>query len=126
MTPFFRKPPPPPLTETLIAAFLTRESVDLTLLSEEVAKSEADGSIIDIAHSYQTMLATPAGKHLFASLEGLRQRLMLDILSGATDKHGNDLSPALRAAFGVVQQVMALPELAQEKLLIYEKEKLGI
>jgi hypothetical protein len=66
--------------------------------------------LLDLDEKYQRLTRQAAWQDFQARLLKVKEDMEARILRGETDRNGNDLTPYLRAAYGVICQVLTIVE----------------
>lgn len=75
-----------------------------------------EGRVVELAYQYKiAMEHDPVVQDLFGRLYQMHQDLGQAILQGRRDEWGNDLTDGYRKAFGVLENIIAIPGLLQAR-----------
>ena len=82
----------------------------------------ADGaSLIELSEQYGQLQASAAWEHYQGLLHSLRTQLENGILRGVVES-GVDKTPEFRSAYGLLLQILAIPEQIKSRTLMIEYE----
>lgn len=98
-----------------------------TLLWKNSKDALADPqTTLDLHDAYQSAHSSPAYLDIQGVLEGLKTQLEAHILRGEIEaKDGTNVLAGLRAAYGIVLQLLARPEIVARKQRFYETALFG-
>ena len=74
--------------------------------------------------AYAALKGSIAWQHFWSRIARLESRAKLDVLRGMKDTQGYDLTPEVRAAYGMLLQVMSIPaEVERAKRLLASEQE---
>ena len=113
---FFRKPVPvSTLAETLVESTIKQLPLPVDVLIENSTKSFDDpAELMMLANAYSQQKNNLAWVHLFGEILRLKQMYEKMILIGERDRFGVDLTPSIRASYGTLLQILAIPAQVQK------------
>jgi len=83
----------------------------LALLAKKFSHLEdVPTELYDLESEYEDLKRHTAWLHFYTKLDTIKQDLERQILRGVTDGKGEDLTPYIRASYGTLLQVMAVPQ----------------
>lgn len=91
--------------------------------SKERLLAAHSAASLDMA--YQAIREHPAWLDFQGRLQGLKEEIEVKILRGDTAPGGSDVTPAMRAAYGVLLEVIAWPEYVARRRRTLESEIFG-
>lgn len=91
---------------------------ELILRARAAKDNPAD--LLELRTDYDNLKTHPAWKHFMGCILELRDMTKQGILIGERDRFGNDLTDKLRASYGILLQILAIP--AQVEQLQKESE----
>lgn len=123
MTLFKRSPEPPTIHDLINAALKGLPAPeDLVMLSR---KDEDPLSLLALKDHYEDIKQHPAWQHFVGRLVEIRSEMVKAVLRGDRDRFGNDLTDELRAAYGVIEQILAIPGQILDKQRREEEIRFG-
>lgn len=84
--------------------------------------SDLREGLLPLWGSYQGLRGNPAWKHFQSRLADLERMTREGVLKGRRDSHGNDVTPELRAAYGIVLQVLSIPAEVERAKKLMERD----
>lgn len=105
----FRKKPSESLAFTLIDKTLQGLPLPDELVQASKDAFENPVALLDLRSNYDNLKRHPAWLHFLGRLIEIKSIYERAILMGERDRFGNDLSPQLRASYGTLMQILALP-----------------
>jgi hypothetical protein len=105
---FKRRPQPPSIHDLINAALKGLPAPeDLVVLSHRDEESEM--SVLALKNHYDDLKNHPAWQHFVGRLVEIRSEAVKAIVRGDLDRFGNDRTDELRAAYGVIEQILSIP-----------------
>ena len=117
----FRRRIPETSLEELVKRALAAMPLPKDLILSADEKMADPAELLELMHHYEALTSNPAWQHLTGRLLAMMARYEQAILIGERDRHGNDLTDKLRASYGTLLQILAIP--AQIRALQQESQQ---
>jgi hypothetical protein len=123
---YFKKHPEPLTTPDLIKLALARLPLPERLIADAAAAYASPESLLDLRSNYESLASHPAWQHFTGRLLDMKQRYEQAILVGEKDRQGNDVTDKMRAAYGTLLQILAIPAQVEQLHKQAEETLIGL
>lgn len=77
--------------------------------------------LIPLWNSYESMMGMDAWADFYSRLDMMREQIQNHIMAGSLDEGGRDVTDALRANYGLICNIMAIPGFLEEHKISAEQ-----